>query len=429
MKKVLIAGAALMLAGSFVSAASAEVNLSGDARIRYIGQSDYKRVYTPNPDRTLTEDTNGYYDEIDSRIRVKFEAKAKGGAFMKARLRFDDFKFWDGQDWGAYKNENVKNVWADYAYIGIPMGPVTVEGGRMPDDFSKFFSWDNRPTRLKATYEGGGVKVIGLIDILEESTDNILDEWDDNDFMAYGLVASFQIGDNWNVRGYARYQDDSREYNAATAELFDPATGEVVDTVDVMVPHNDQSGFLGSIHADGKAGMVGLEGEFAYKSSDVLGTEDDGFGWYVQASLDMGAFVPAFQFGMTTDGYQADDDFGFIMIGAAEPITVVDQLGTEYGDSMWAAFTANYAISDQFKMAGNLVYYDIDINDEEADIDVRGLVDAFEISGSATYTVSEGANITYKLGYLSPSYDGRINSAGISDDAYFGQYLRMAIKF
>jgi hypothetical protein len=175
--------------------------------------------------------------------------------------------------------------------------------------------------------------------------------------------------------------------------------------------------------------MVGLEGEFAYKSSDVLGTEDDGFGWYVQASLDMGAFVPAFQFGMTTDGYQADDDFGFIMIGAAEPITVVDQLGTEYGDSMWAAFTANYAISDQFKMAGNLVYYDIDINDEEADIDVRGLVDAFEISGSATYTVSEGANITYKLGYLSPSYDGRINSAGISDDAYFGQYLRMAIKF
>ncbi len=35
MKKVLVAGAALMLAGSMVSAASAEVNLSGDARARY----------------------------------------------------------------------------------------------------------------------------------------------------------------------------------------------------------------------------------------------------------------------------------------------------------------------------------------------------------------------------------------------------------
>lgn len=421
MKKVLVAGAALMLAGSMVSAASAEVNLSGDARVRYIGASDYARAYTLNPNGTLNEDKNGYADEFDSRIRVKFDATAKGGAFMKARIRFDDFSFWDGQGWDAYQDD--KNIWTDYAYIGVPMGPVVVTGGRMQADFTKFFSWDGRPTRLKADWKSGALRIIGLYDIKSEVAPDARDNWDDNDITAWGLIGSYQINDDWMVKGYARYQDNQRDYNALGLPIGD----------------GDSSGFLGSIHTNGKVAMVGLEAEVAYKSSDVQQQynangqfiNDDGWGGYVEASLDMGAFTPALQLGFTQDGYEADPDFGFIMIGADEPITLIPTLGTYGGDSYWAALTSGYQVSEQFRLAGNLVYYDIDLNDAvlaNAD-DIRGVLDAWEISGSATYTISEGADLSYKLGYLSPSYDGRLNSAGISDDGYFGHYLRLLISF
>lgn len=439
MKKVLVAGAALLIAGSMISSASAEVNLSGDARVRYVGVNDYTRDISLNPDGTIREDANGYRDNFNSRIRVEFDATAKGGAFMKARLRFDDFT-WDGQGWDAWKNG--KNVWADYAYIGVPIGAGTLSGGVMPDDFSKFFSWDERVTRAKYDYKAGNVRIIGLMDVMSEFANNVQDEWDDNDVMGYGLVGSFKINDDWSVSAYARYEDDQRDYDSVTSERFVPAdsnnpgdasAGFIAVTDTITTPHNDHSGFLGSIRAQGKVAMVGLEGEYSYKSADVVhgsnSNADDGMGWYLQASMDMGAFVPAFIVGGTYNGYQADDDFGFIMIGAAEPITVIKQVGTDLGDSFFAALTANYALSDQFKLAANLVYYDIDLDTAEADIDVRGAVDAVEVSGSATYTISEGADLSYKLGYLAPSYDGRINSAGISDDGYFGHYLRMAIKF
>ncbi len=178
--------------------------------------------------------------------------------------------------------------------------------------------------------------------------------------------------------------------------------------------------------------MVGLHGGIAYKEDAVLSASpnaDDGWGWYLEGSLDMGAFQPALVIGGTYDGYQTDPDFGFIMIGADEPITVVSTIGGANSDSIFAPLTGNYALSDRFKFAGNLVYYDIDLNATESTPNVRGLADAWEISGSATYVISEGADIAYKLGYLSPSYDGRLNSSGISDDGYFGHYLRMAIKF
>ncbi len=436
MKKVLVAGAALLIAGSMVSAASAEVNLSGDARVRYVGTSDYVRNLTLNPvTGILEENSNGYRDNFNSRIRVKFDAKAKGGAFMKARMRFDDFT-WDGQGWGM--SSEAKNVWADYAYIGVPIGAGVLTGGRMPGNFSKFFAWDTRPTRVKYDWKSGNFRLIGLVDVMDEFTSNVQDEWDDNDFMGFGLVPVVKFNDNWSAKVYFRYHNDDRKWDSVDSERFVPAdsndpggqsAGFISVTDTTVTPHKDRSGFLGSIDAQGKIAMVGVHGGIAYKEADVLGSTDDGWGWYIDASMDMGAFTPSLVIGGTYDGYQTDPDFGFIMIGADEPITVISTLGGVNSDSIFAALTSSYAMSDQLKFAGNLVYYDIDVNETERTPDIRGLADAWEISGSVTYTISEGADLTYKLGYLSPSYDGRINSAGISDDGYFGNYLRMAIKF
>jgi len=391
-----------MLVGSIASAAYAEVNLSGDARARYI----YKDKYDfGNSDQDAM-------DYFDSRIRVKVEAKAKGGAFMKARMRFDDIK-WDGQGWGAYKED--KNVWVDYAFIGAPMGPITLSAGRMPANFSKFFAWDGRPSRVKIDYKNGGFRLIGFYDIKDEFV-NANDDLEDNDFTQIGIVSALKINDSWSGKVWLGYQNDDREY-----------TGEVDDAGNAIRRSGDASGFKGAIQLNGKIGTIAIEGGAAYKDADAQGTADDGFGGYAQVGMKLGAFTPALQVGFTKDGYVADNDFGFIMIGAAEPITAINNVGNKLGDTQWAALIAKATVSENFKLAANLVYYDIDIDTDG--VDVRGVMDAIEISGSGTYTISEGADFTVKAGYLSPSYDGRLDSAGVQDDGAFGAYARLAIKF
>jgi hypothetical protein len=339
------------------------------------------------------------------------------------------------------------------------MGPVDVSGGRMPANFSKFFSWDARPTRVKADWKDGNLRIIGLFDIMSEFANNTYDEWRDNDFYGWGLVGSYKINDVWAVKGYARYHQDQRDFTGKITTIFRPISpsdagrdpgdeGANFSAVqqEQLTPYDDKSGFLGAINTTGSFNVfgtkLGFEGDLAYKNKDVIGRcatrvndptcikGDDGWGGHAELSMDMGALNPAISGGWTQNGYQADDDFGFIMIGAAEPITVIKRVGSLLGDSWWVALTSNYAMSDRLKFAGNLVYYDVSADHTETGSpDVRGMVDAFEVSASATYTVVEGADLTYKIGYLDPSYDGRINAAGISDDGYFGNYVRMQIKF
>jgi len=396
MKKVIATAAGLLLVGAMAGAALAEVNLSGDARVRWI----YKDKYDfGNSD----QDATNYFD---SRIRVKFDAKAKGGAFMKARLRFDDYK-WDGQGWGAYSED--KNVWVDYAWIGVPMGPVTVEGGRMIGSFSKFFAWDGRPTRLKLTYKSGGFKLIGLLDVKDDFV-NDYDDFEDNNFRQYAIVAANKFSDNWSGKFWLSYQNDDREYN-------DDGTLRV----------GDSSGYKFAVHVDGKVGGMGIAAEYAYKEADTIGSVDDGWGAYVELTYKMGALTPSVNIGVTRDGYVADNDFGWIMIGAAEPITVTDVGESQY-DWFWIAPSVKYAVSDRFSLAGNFVWVNVDTNDN-APIDSDRLAKAYEVSASAKYVISDGADFTVKMGWLKPDFDGRIDGIGVQDDAAFGAYGRLAIKF
>ncbi|MCW5207406.1 hypothetical protein VU11_01800 [Desulfobulbus sp. US2] len=105
MKKVLVAGAALMLAGSMVSAVSAGnpgetpeeitgVSIGGDARVTYVGRTDYER-------KAEKDIANGYSDYFESRVGVNFDATAKGGASVHARLYFDDQGYNDDVIWDA----------------------------------------------------------------------------------------------------------------------------------------------------------------------------------------------------------------------------------------------------------------------------------------------------------------------------------------
>lgn len=403
MKKVLVAGTALMLAGSFVAEAQAEVNLSGDARATYVGKQDYVRM----------DSANGYDDYFESRVGVNFDAKTPAnGVSAKARLYFDGYGFEDDAPWSG--EQKTTDVSVDYAYLTAPLGDWTIKAGRVNPDYSKFFSWNIRPTRLIANYKQGNVDITPFVGVRAEAT-TATDKWNDNDYMEYGLVTGFKLQNNWTLKAYGRYDDDQREkVDAIEIDADGVATKVEKDA-------KDKTGFIGDVflNNDGAGCDFGFHAELAYKAADVQGTEDDGLGGYVQLSKKMSdRFTPAVLAGMTKDGYVADNDFGFVMVGG-DTSTQVMRVG-QGGDLLFGAFVANYVVSDSLTLTGNLLYADFD-NDAAGTLD-----SAIEVSGIAAYALNDSASLTYKAGYLTPSIT---SGSGVDEDAYFAHLVRLNIAF
>jgi hypothetical protein len=433
MKKVLVAGAALMLAGSMVSAVSAGnlgeaseettgVSISGDARVTYVGWTDYMR--------NASDDTaNGYSDYFESRVSVNVDAVAKGGASIHTRFYFDDQGFNDDVIWDRSGDAQL-GVSTDYAYIKVPLSDsLTVKAGRLPLNFSSFYAGEIRPTRVQLIYESGNLKLVPWVGVVTEENSNI-DDWNDNDFMQYGLIPVIKINDDWTIKGYFRYNDDQREWDHHTTDIsWDAVRADNGDTgnftmYDMPVeyaPHGDRSGFDGSVNLSGTAGNVGLTAELSYKAADVQGTEDDGIGGYVQAAFSMPGITPIVLAGMTQDGFMAFRDFGFVMVGGNESTTVVD-VGNADGDLMFGALVLLHDISDRFSVQGNLLYASYDYDDEAGKMD-----SAIEVSGVMSYELSESTHFEYKLGYLAPTYND--GAADVLEDAYIGHVMRMNVAF
>jgi hypothetical protein len=419
MKKVFVAGAALMLAGSVASAASAGnpgeapdktgVSISGDARVTYVGMTDY--------DRNVENGTaNGYSDYFESRVGLNFDAIAKGGASVHGRLYFDDYGYNDDAVWNGSGDAQI-GVSMDYAYFKLPLSDtMTLRAGRIPLEFTKFYSWDIRPTRVQLIYKAGNLKLVPFVGVVsEDSTD--LDNWNDNDFMQYGIVPVVKLNDDWTVKAFFRYNDDTREW------ATDP-TIETVEGLEVAVPatpHKDRSGFDGTVNLTGTVGNIGLTAELAYKAADFQGKEDDGIGGYVQAAFSMPALTPIIIAGMTQDGFMADRNFGFVMVGGNQSTTVVD-VGNSDGDLMFGALVLLHNISDRFSAQGNLLYASYDYDNDAGKID-----SAIEVSGILSYALSESTNFDYKLGYLAPTYND--GAPGVLEDAYIGHSMQLNVAF
>jgi hypothetical protein len=251
------------------------------------------------------------------------------------------------------------------------------------------------------------------------------DAWDDNDYKEYGLVAGVKLENGWNLKAYGRYDDDRRKWNQVTIDTVgvDAKGALQLAEIDIYAPHSDRSGFLGDIflNNDGAGCDFGFHAEFAYKAADVQGTKDDGMGGYVMLSKQMSSqFTPAVLAGMTKDGYVADNDFGFVMVGG-DTSTQVLRVGDLAPEGLWfGAFVANYKTSDRLTLTGNFLYVDFDNS-------AAGTLDgAIEVSGVIDYAVNESTSLTYKAGYLTPSVNG---GSGVDEDAYIAHVLRLNVKF
>ena len=373
MKKLIVAAAGLMLVGTMVSTASADagVSFTGDARARGFYLQDYN---------FNDSDTSNW----NSRVRLKFKGESKGGAYAIARVRMADAK-WDGTQKTRALGEG-SNIYTDYAYVGVPMGPVTVEAGMMPFNVTKFSVWDVRVDGVHVKYASDMTTLVGFFHKVDEYDEAAVvvvrdglnadgtaktkivstDYLNDNDVDRYGVLLDQKFNGGWGMVASVWYQDDQQ----------------------TLV--NDKTGLGVAAEVTGAIGTVGVLADAAWYDADMVGTVDDPYGLYAQAAIPMGAVTLAAGAGMTKDGFIADGDFGpFIMLSDVVNISTGIGIGTG-GDTTFAALVPMMKVSEQLSLKLVFAYADIDGPYESA----------LEASGSATYVVTDGANLTAELGYL-----------------------------
>lgn len=388
MKKVIAVAAGLMLTGALVTTASAAVSFSGDARIRGYYETDYDFGRTvPLVEGQLFPRIRTNEEDIkaNSRYRVKINADAKGGAYVRSRIRIGN----GTHDTAAGGKTDVDT---DYMFVGMPIGAVTVEGGRMPANVTKWFLWDRRYDMII----GKWANEMTALEFWYVKNEETSDPNNDDDITTYVGKLNQGFAGDWGLTVAAAYIDDQK-------------------TIE------DRSGFVGTIGFNGPAGPVSLVGEFSYAESDVELTPDDGYGGYLEGGMDFGATSVTLLGGWAGQGFIADDDFGWIMLGGASSITPsgTSEFGAFAGvpvDTTFVGGTVGFKASEALSLTGILAY---------ADFDDFG--DGFEISGRAVYQVSDGANIQWDMGYLSWSMDNDILDN--RSESPFGTALTLNVSF
>jgi hypothetical protein len=468
MKKVLLAGAALMLVSGIASAAEVKpgVVITGDARVRVGYTSDDYMSQNRFDNRTGYEaQTN-----MDSRVRVNITGTAAGGAYAKARLRMEGQSGDIDNDPGATEApiSAQNNLWADVAYIGIPFtDTVTVELGRYRSTYGPLGATFNFAYDDVSSYGGKGIIKFGDVEVnpfiewMEEAQNGEYTgalaevQRSDDDVMRYGIHAKGKINKDWTVGGMLGAQSDNRR-----------DTSGLVGGVNTQFFEANE-GMFGSVYVNGKAGAFGLVAELAFTdgelnnfnswetdtwvttnavsstSGDFIGSNDTGYGGYVMPSYKIDKLTLALNLGFTADGYQPDRAFGSgVMIGSADNSRISAIRVGDFGDWLWGAFIASYQFNESLKLTGNFVYADIDawdtkgVNGDGPNTNSGsvlsatatganlGITGAWELSAILQYTISKGMDVYLSAGYLQPDTE-----TGIEDDGVYGALSRFELKF
>lgn len=479
MKKVLVAGAALMLVSGYASTVLAAdyqdadlfavhypdtekaaaiapptpavkpgVVITGDARARFsYADSDHFRNNAFGNRTTQDSDFNG-----DSRVRLNFTGTSAGGAYVKARLRIQE-NFLSDIDVDPNPNttsnpglNGQNNLWADLAYFGIPLNDtVTMEIGKYRSTYGplgatyNFFYDDVSLAGARGIVKMGNVEINPFIEWMEEaqqdSASGTVDNNEDNDEIRFGAHVKAKINKEWTVGGMLGYQMDDR----TDTVTFEP-----------------NEGFFASIYTKGKSGPFGLAAEFAITDGDLngwnsweedavatdrIGSDDTGFGAFAFPNYQIDKLNIGLNLGFTAGGFQPDRAFGFVMIGSADNSQISAVRLGDTGDWMWAGIVAEYSISEALKLTGNLVYADIDAWDNVGDgpksssgsiegINPNfGLESALEISAILQYTIVKGADVYFSAGYLAPEIEDTTGITNPNDDGTFAAMTRFELKF
>lgn len=457
MKKVLLAGAALMLVGGIASTASAAavepgVKITGDARVRlWYMSEEYKNNFG-----NLADPVNAPYDSqtsMDSRVRLNVTGTAAGGAYAKTRIRMYETLMGDDDTDPTPLGSQSGNVWIDMAYVGIPFSDMfTLEVGKYRSTYGplgttyNFFYDDVHSTGFRGIVKINDIEINPFIEWMEEAqNDNATatDKNADNDEYRFGAHVKAKLNKDWTAGGMLGYQSDARKGVAGSFEA--------------------NEGFFGSLYVNGKSGQFAIVGEVAVTDGDLngfnswyndgngtiavttfptvaadpdqIGSSDTGFGGYIFPNYQIDKLNLGLNIGGTTGGFQPDRAFGFVMVGSSDNSKISDYKIGAGGDWLWIGFVPSYQINESLKLTGNIVYADIEPWDKPTDgplggwagkNNVEALDSAWELSAILQYTISKGADVFFSAGYLKPEF---ASPAIKQDDAAFAALTRFELKF
>jgi hypothetical protein len=408
MKKVICAIAAFAMVGGVASIASAgNVSLSGDARARWIYND------------SGIDDTS--YDKMDSRVRVKFDAKTEAGAYIKARLRFLDGTWGQGSEYTP-DAKGGGNVWSDYAYLGFKTGNVDIAAGKMPIGFTPWFVDDERADRFRVKYAADGLLVAYTYDMKRENYA------DDEDKGVHGVSYVQSFGEDLKAMARVVYVNDNAPadrsgFKASVNVAMSFAGNNIIveqswkEAGTEMYSPNQEA-----LSASDIAALVNTIAEISLERDTT-----DQWGGYVEWNATYGGITPVARLGYTSENFTADQTFGWLMIGGDEPISKIGRIG-QGGDTIFLGLSSKFQTTETMSLQGNLVFMDID--SESYVIPGAGVWhtsvygdNPIEISGQAVYDINASTALTAKLGYLISDSD----YANV-DDAFAG-YVKMEVGF
>ena len=386
MKKVIAAAAGLMLVGTMVGTASADVSFSGDARARFLYQENYDLGATvTDPETGVTSRVREKDNKVTSRVRLQARGTAPGGAYAVGRIGIGNGT-WDGGNGGT----NTVTV-ADKAYIGVPMGPTVLEAGRLPTELLKstaFFEQDITRDGLTWEFKATDMAAIGVgyyISYEAAVNGDLVNDHDESQFYIYG---DMKFGGSWGTRLGIFYNDDQVENDG-----------------------RDNDGAFGGIEFAGPGGPLAISTAFAF---DDRGEGDTGYGAFISGGMQFGATGVALEAGFTKDGFVTDGDYGFVMLGGGQSMSPSSLILGRQGDTFWIGVPVSFAVSEMLTLQANLVYADFDENG-----------DGFEISGSAIYAISDGCSVDLDLGYFAWSAPDTVDN----EEDPFGAGLTFNVSF
>ncbi len=405
MKKVICAAAAFAMIAGVATVASAEVNLSGDARARVISLD--------NGQTTGTSSTTYW----DSRVRVAVKATTEGGGYAMGRILLLDGKWGQGAEYtSAAKGDG--NVWSDYAYLGFKVGKLDIAAGKMEVGFSDWYVQDERADRLRVKYTDGGLLLAVTYDkklydtTVETSTATIAD--------INGNLVDFSVTDPNDEPTYDNIDVYGFNYVQKFSDAF--SAGALIEYVDDGTDL-DLDGWKGTVNVAMHFAGNNILLEQSYKDSGLFATDDDQYGGYAEWNASYGSITPVVRVGYTANGFLADASFGWLMFGGDEPTADAGNyfIGTG-GDTVFVGLSSKFQTSEALSLQANLVYMGIDDTiDAAGEHSSRFGESPIEISGKATYVVSKGVSLVAEGGWI-------ISDSDTNDDALAG-LAKMQVSF
>jgi hypothetical protein len=302
MKKSLIALAVSAAVAVPGIAAADSATVTGDARFRM--------------HQKTVDDTSVVLNESSSNSRVRIKVNAKGeGYYVKSR-----FSTADGTAGGSRK------VGTDYGFLGVNLGPATVEGGRIYDNWgNRFRSWDEDWDGVQALFKAGDMDIA-----LWRSTDS------EGGAFSTDLTTATDIGfDPFKNFKTGTYNVDADDRDITSLGL--DVTGKagmgnfglryISTTSEKGNEPNDGSGSEIDLFYNGKVGPGMLLASYVSQSGD-LNEDPDGdspMGLYVHWIQKFGAIKGEVGFVQANNYFTADDHFAlFSTVGTSQDTAVMN---------------------------------------------------------------------------------------------------------